>query len=209
MPPPLLSSFAEVFLGTPSARAGAPGRPELAVRLADLAAGLPPDLRLRTARLDGRRLVEERRLREGDLLVAARGTRLHTAVVPAANAGTDVTKNVIVGAYATENLIVVRLEPSAPVLPEYLALLLEHGGVAEELAGLSSRPATGFRSLSPRELGEWRVPLVPLETQRELAAVLSATRRAIRAADEANRARRDVLRALARDVVRDHDEGDA
>jgi hypothetical protein len=198
-----LFEFADVWLGTPSARGSAPGSRHRAVRLADLAAGLPADLRLRSAELDPRRVLPKQELCAGDLLVGARGTKLNAAVVRAAHAG----------AYATENLIVVRLRTAAPVLPEYLALLLEHGGMAEELAGRSSNPEVGIRILSPRELGEWMVPLAPLAEQRELASVLTATRRAIRAADEANRARRDVLYALAQEIVgplarRDSGDGD-
>lgn len=199
-----LFEIADVWLGTPSARGSASGTRLPAVRLADLAAGLPAGLRLRTAELDPRRVLPRQKLREGDLLVGARGTKLNAAVVGANHAG----------AYATENLIVVRLfESSAHVLPEYLALLLEHGGVAEEIAGRSSNPEAGIRILSPRELGEWKVPLAPLAEQRELASVVTATRRAIRAADEANRARREVLYALARDIVgplarRDSGDGD-
>jgi hypothetical protein len=186
-----LFSFADVWLGTPSARSNAPGSRQRAVRLADLAAGLPAGLRLRMAELDPRRVLPRQELREGDLLVGARGTKLNAAVVLAEH----------VGAYATENLIVVRLQSSAQVLPEYLALLLEHGGMAETLARRASNPEIGIRTLSPRELGEWEVPLVPLAEQRELAGVLTATRGAIRAADEANRARRQVLYALAHDIV--------
>jgi restriction endonuclease S subunit len=194
MPSRALFDLAEVFLGTPTVRAGAKGRSARAVRLADLAAGLPAELGLRGAELDPRRATSDRALRAGDVLVTARGTKLHAAVVPKAHAG----------AYATENLIVVRPNESGDLLPEYLALLLEHGGEAEKLASRLS----SLYLLSPRKLERWRVPLLPIETQRDLAAVLSTTRRAIRAADEANRARRELLRAVASDVLLREGEGE-
>jgi hypothetical protein len=156
--------------------------------MADVGAGLPAGLRLRRAEFRSQRFRE---LKRGDVLVCARGSRLAAAVVE---------EDHHVGSVATENVLVVRLtkEPS-PVLPEYLVLLLDHGGAARTRAHPTS-VGVGY-TLSPADLAEWPVPLLPLDRQEDLVTVVKATRAAIRASEQANRARQDVLAALAHDLL--------
>jgi hypothetical protein len=124
-------------------------------------------------------------VRENDLLLAARGSLSHAVLVPPGSPFVD--------AVATENLLIVRLHEDAGVRPSVLALLLDHGGELRER--VTSRGA--LFHLSPDELRTWPVPILPPAVQDALEEAFLALRASIAAAERANHARGELLRAMA------------
>jgi hypothetical protein len=189
MPPPpsrQLRDIAELFLGVPALpEADEDAVVQRAIRLRDLSSlSLRPDAPLPELPFRRSRAVRAR-VRENDLLLAARGSLSHAVLVPPGSPFVD--------AVATENLLIVRLHEDAGVRPSVLALLLDHGGELRER--VTSRGA--LFHLSPDELRTWPVPILPAAVQDALEEAFLALRASIAAAERANHARGELLRAMA------------
>jgi hypothetical protein len=100
-------------------------------------------------------------VKEGDVLLAARGTQMKAALVPEA----------LNGAVATSNLLHIRPEPQL-ILPEVLVAFLLGRDGQEMLAARSQ--GTAIRSLTVSAIAEMPVPVLDMATQRMISAMWRA-----------------------------------
>jgi hypothetical protein len=189
LPPPpsrQLRDIAQLFLGVSALpEPDADSEVHRAIRLRDLSSlPLRPDAPLPELPFRRSRALRAR-VRENDLLLAARGSVAHAVLVPPGSP--------FIGAVATENLLVVRLHEDAGVRPSVLALLLDHGGELRER--VTSRGA--LFHLSPDELRTWPVPIFAPAVQDLIEEAFLALRASIAAAERANHARSELLRSIA------------
>lgn len=154
--------------------------PMLTVRWLSAASDPLPELHV--ARVTDLR-ADRYRVRAGDVLVPSRSTSIRVAVVPPE----------IDGTVFNSTLLAVRC--SEQILPELLAAYLMHAEGAAHLAS-ASQSGTVQMNITAAALGELPVPLVPVEQQRELAALLAAADVAHRNATEAAGLRRMVAHNL-------------
>lgn len=148
-----------------------------------LSAANDPLPELHVARVTDLR-ADRYRVRVGDVLVPSRSTSIRVAVAPPE----------IDGTVFNSTLLAVRC--SEQIHPELLAAYLMHPAGAAHLVS-ASQSGTAQMNLTTAALGEVPVPLVPIEQQQELAALLAAADVAHRNATEAAELRRRV----AHDVV--------
>jgi hypothetical protein len=101
-------------------------------------------------------------VRPGDVLLAARGTQMKSALVPQA----------LSGAVATSNLLHIRPEPEL-LMPEVLVAFLLGREGQEQLAARSQ--GTAIRSLTVSAISEMQVPVPDMATQQRISAMWRAT----------------------------------
>lgn len=180
-----LRDVAVVLPGVFSVSRPAPGDssdsiPMLTVRW--LSAANDPLSELHVARVTDLR-ADRYRVRGGDVLVPSRSTSIRIAVAPPE----------IDGTVFNSTLLAVRC--SKRVLPELLAAYLMHSDGAAHLIS-ASQSGTAQMNITATALGEIPIPLVPIEQQRELAALLAAADIAHRNATEAAELRRRIAHDL-------------
>ncbi len=180
-----LRDVAAVLPGVFSLSRPAPGDaglpiPMLTVRW--LSAANDPLTELHVARVSDLR-ADRYRVCKGDVLVPSRSTSIRVAVAPPE----------IDGTVFNSTLLAVRC--SKQILPELLAAYLMHPAGAAQLVS-ASQSGTAQMNLTAAALGEVPIPLVPLEQQRELAALLAVADGAHRNATEAAELRRRVAHDL-------------
>lgn len=100
-------------------------------------------------------------LKEGDILVKARGSKFEAKVF----------RNTPALAAAANTLLVVRLE-SKKLLPDYIALIINQPESQKKLR-LQSTGAV-LSSLSPKTLGSLEIKQIPLEKQQKICNALNA-----------------------------------
>lgn len=110
------------------------------------------------------REVGDALLRPGDVVLATRGDRRRAALVGESNGDPLV---------ASEQVMILRAGPD--VEPRYLAWALNSPGCQRQLDALSRGSSIPF--VSRADLGELCIPLPPLETQRQLAALADLAER--------------------------------
>jgi len=103
-------------------------------------------------------------LRPGDVVLATRGERRRAALVAESNGAPLV---------ASEQVAILRAAPE--VEPRYLAWALNSPACQRQLDALSRGSNIPFVASS--DLGELRIPLPPIETQRRLAALAGLVER--------------------------------
>lgn len=158
-----LGGLAEIGAGHPfrSAFTAAPDGPVAVVQLRDLRAGEPIDWSsLQRTHLAGRKPPDV--LRNGDIIFASRGTRFAAAAV----------HEPPLPAVCSQHFFVLRPRPGTPVLPAYLAWVLNSSPAQRTFA----QAAEGSSQLSVRKpvLAQLRVPLVPLERQHAIVRFIQA-----------------------------------
>jgi len=185
---PLSASVEKMFVGLPVSRHAARSGSE-SVHLPVLSVGDIADGRVcPIQQLAGVELqpgnFERFRVREGDVLISCRGTVLKTALVPPE---TD-------GAYVSSNLIAIR--PKRTTLDPRLLLVTLRAPPWQNLLRARTRSATGLIQLTIRDIEDLRVPLLPLDLQRQLAALCDAEDLAYQSAMTAANARRALVEAF-------------
>ena len=128
------------------------------------------------------------RLRDGDVLVSARGTLMKCAVVPRSHWG----------AVASANLIVIRLGQASPLRPELLWTHLRRPSVQSHI--LSRANSTAQASLNIRDLEELPIPVPPMAMQSDLVRLILIAEEQYRCAVECARLRQEE----AMDIVAEH-----
>lgn len=158
-----LGSLTEIGAGYPfrSAFTAAADGPVAVVQLRDLRAGEPVDWQLlQRSHLAGRKPPDV--LRDGDIIFASRGTRFAAAAV----------HEPPLPAVCSQHFFVLRPRAGVPVLPAYLAWVLNSPLAQRAFA----QAAEGSSQLSVRKpvLAQLRVPLVPLERQHAIVRFVQA-----------------------------------
>lgn len=158
-----VETLAEIGAGHPfrSAFTAAADGPVAVVQLRDLRAGEPVDWPLlQRTHLAGRKPPDL--LRAGDVIFASRGSRF---------AATAVDEPPL-RAVCSQHFFVLRPRAGAPVLPAYLAWVLNSPPAQRTFA----QAAEGSSQLSVRKpvLAQLRVPLVPLERQHAIVRFVQA-----------------------------------
>lgn len=172
-----LGELARVFAGVPRHRLRGEASPRVpAVNVRDLDHALDPAWRLGTIPMPDVAAMGPYRLRAGDVLVTARGTRLNSALVPILWAG----------AVVLSNLIGVR--PGPRLLPHILLAFLRSGSGRQAVD--VRRPRRNQLALTPGRLREVEVPLPPLAVQDRLAKLARSAEAQYEAAIFAAEARR-------------------
>lgn len=124
---------------------------------------------------------EDKRIQEGDLVVAIRGSQFKAGVIDE-----PASKYLI-----TSNLVALRLDQHR-VLPEVLAAYLN--GPEGQYVLMANSKGTTIPAISQKELLSIEVPLLPIERQRHIKDYLQSTEdylAALRAEEEAVRKIRD------------------
>lgn len=158
-----LGDLTDIGAGYPfrSAFTAAADGPVAVVQLRDLRADEPVDWQtLQRTHLAGRKPPDV--LCDGDIIFASRGTRFAAAAVQAPP----------LPAVCSQHFFVLRPRRGVPVLPAYLAWVLNSAPAQRTFA----QAAEGSSQLSVRKpvLAQLRVPLVPLERQHAIVRFVQA-----------------------------------
>lgn len=137
-----------------------------------------------------REIPEQYLLRQGDVVVALRGSTLKASVVP----------NEAADSLASQNLAVIRPQPTVDAV--FLAGLLRSRWIQRILSGLyvqSGVQAQAVPVLTVKQLRELEIPLPSLEEQQKLAAAFLAAEQLERVTAEINATHQTLVEAaLAR-----------
>ena len=136
------------------------------------------------------------RVKEGDILLAARSTLMRCAIVPP---GLD-------RAVASSSVLAIRCN-TACLLPRMLMAFFQHPTGQAALLG-ASQSTTTQHSLTVRALRELLVPLPPIEVQRRMVELLEAADAQRAAAEESIRIRYQTALHLAVTSMTQNANGD-
>lgn len=186
-----LSSVAErIFVGLADSRlrSGADTRIPI-VHIKDVRDGFLPDARsLDTRAVPSHDEVRRYQIRDGDVVLTCRGTKLRMGIAAATTDGAIISANVI------------SVRTGERLLPQVLLAFLRTAEGQRALRG-AGQGSTGL-SLKVSDVARLQVPVPPLDMQRRLAALIEAAEEHHRAAVDAADRRRAIAQGAVEHVLR-------
>jgi len=141
--------------------AGAARRPVPIINVKDIVGGRLNTENPNTVPVDRQKNIARYKVRPGDVLIACRGTRLKSAIIP----------NHLAGFLISANLIAIRLKNSFEPLLLYAFFQSPWG---RKILRSNVRSSTMQVALTVSDIGKIEVPILPLEKQKQLAGLINA-----------------------------------